>query len=287
MMTSALQYRITDIFAQIQTAKTANEMCQVLQYRLLPLIQGERMLAQEWERRVCYYRILSKETSYINLIDDIHDLLKKISKKIDPTKLSNKMEDRWNNNFRYKDKVTQEKPDWLSAREMHSLMTSRKDWFSLNEGEAGLAPFQTSIIPHQGIDDSFTAPWKYGLKQYKIWGSFLRYAVDKCNALNIDDPEVKQWILALFTKTQELETILERPSAEQCLPDFEWINWYAVEGYTSDSSLPQIKERAVRIQKELEYFFLQHQEEKKEGKKEKRIVRSVKNGIITTVKGKK
>ncbi len=242
----SIKKQLQDVYEQIMSAKYPDdkkEIQNLLQHKLLPLIEDNAVLNEEYERRICYHERLTTDASYLDLIKRIHKEIVALQKLIDPSKLPDSPR-----LFKPKHDDLENNEPWIAMKDLHSILNKEDTWWELGE----VTTFQ--------VDDHVRTPWRPVVRQYQIVMGLLEYAY---KAKAIDIKKADEHITTLQKHLGDLERRLERPFIRLHIHDFDFLNHYMRDPqWISDDerSYEQVKKYVDRVYKDL-LLFLEDREE--------------------------
>lgn len=83
----SIKTQLEDMHGRIMAADTSEDLKKLLPFELLPLIGENDILNKFFTEHLEYYEKLSKDEKYLDLIKQIHDLMRQLHEIIDPSKL--------------------------------------------------------------------------------------------------------------------------------------------------------------------------------------------------------
>src|SRR3989338_243409 len=83
----SIKSELEDVHSRIMAADRSADLKKLLPFELLPLIEENDILNKFFTEHLEYYEKLSKDEKYLDLIKEIHELMRQLHEVIDPSKL--------------------------------------------------------------------------------------------------------------------------------------------------------------------------------------------------------
>ena len=238
----SIKTQLQDVHGRIMSADKSEELRKLLPFELLPLIEENDILNKFFTEHLEYYEKLSKDKKYLDLIKEIHELMRQLHGVIDPSKLPDSPR-----LFAPKREDPEDEP-WIPMKELHALLIDEKEWWYLGG------------VTIMSVEDSVKCPWHPVIRQYEIALGLAENAW-KSGALDktLGEPVINQ----LQVKIKALENFLKKPFYRLHINEFEFLDNYmrAPEWIGNEKrDVERLHEYADRVCKDLLQGLEAHEE---------------------------
>jgi hypothetical protein len=250
------------VLVELEHEKDAKLFGNKLKHRFMPIIYEHSVLRSEFEYRVHFYEQLPSTPEFKSLLVKIHRAFKIFYQGVDPLKLPEGGE--------------LEKQYGISMRKFHSLLAETWKWppFGMLDAHIGI-----------GVMNENTPPWGETIWKYMLFQPFV-FEAHKHKAFK-DNTECVQLFDQILDDIAQLREMVEGPLYQLHLAAFDGISTWAdrPDWIRQESQIPSLLRDARVVCEELIFHMNKVEAERKKKGSRKKLIRSVKNGIVTTVKG--
>lgn len=238
----SIKNQLQDVHSRIMATEKPKELKNMLPFELLPLIEENDELNKFYTEHLEYYERLSKDIKYLDLIKEIHDLMRQLHGIINPSKLPDSPR-----LFAPKREDPEDEP-WIPMKELHAMLIDDKSWWYLGG------------ITIMSVEDSVKCPFNPVIRQYEIVLGLTENAW-KSGALDEkkSDPVIGQF----QEKVKELEMMLKKPFYRLHIREFEFLDNYMREpGWIGNDKrdIERVHEYVDRVCKDLLQCIDVHEE---------------------------
>ncbi|MFH1011692.1 MAG: hypothetical protein V1784_10725 [bacterium] len=240
----SMKKQLQDVHERIMAVKYPDKsLSELLPHELLPIIEENEILKNEYDRRLYYYERLAKDPSYLALVENIHKEMEAIQKLIDPSKLPDTPR-----LFKPKRNLEINEP-WIEMKELHKILDQEEKWWHLGS------------VNSWAVGDCVRCPWKAVIRQYEIVMALFDHAL---YSEALDGKKAGKNLAALKDHLKDLERRLERPSHRLHINDFDYVDRYMHSPHdmirNEEKEIDSVKKRTDRVCKDL-LLILEEQEE--------------------------
>lgn len=234
-----MKKQLQDVHERIMAVKYPDKrLWDLLEHELLPIIEENEILKYEYDRRILYYERLTKDASYLELIQNIHKEIVALQKLISSPKLPD--EPRL---FKPKYHNPENEP-WITMKDLHAVLDKEETWWRLGK-----------VTIHQ-VEDCMRTPWRPVIRQYEIFMGLVEHAY-KAGAIKRE--KANSHVETLKNYIEDLEKQLEQPFVRLHIMDFDFLDHY-MRNPQWIGSLELVKKYVDRVYKDLILFLEEHEQ---------------------------